>query len=108
MQTLATSALIVMTAATGQMAKFESRLPSAEYRSSALTGDIERCLIRVAAPPLVYRQPDRPNDASIIWGGVSVSAGNAVARVDLHSENGGTQVKAWGLEKEVFKCAPRG
>lgn len=107
MQTFIVSALAVMAAATGQVAKFESRPPSAEYVSATSIGDAERCLIRVAAPPLIYRQPDRPDDVSIVWGGVSVSAGNAVARIDLHRESSGTRVRVWGLDKQALDCAPK-
>lgn len=106
MQTLIMSALAVVAAATGQVGKFEGKPPSSEYLTAIQSGDVERCLIRFAAPPLVYRQPDRPDDVSIVWPGLSLSAGNAVARIDLHRESSGTRLKVWGLDKQARECAP--
>ncbi|WP_294191122.1 hypothetical protein [uncultured Sphingomonas sp.] len=99
--------LTLVAAGMGQVDKFETRSADLDYASASSLGDIERCLIRVAAPPQVYRQPDRPDDVTIVWAGVSVSAGNASARVDLRRNNGATQVPAWGLQKQVLSCAPK-
>lgn len=100
--------LALLLGSTGQVAKFDARKPEIEYDSVAPAGDVERCLISWAAPPVVYRQPDRPDDAMIVWSGVSLSAGNAAARVDLHrSAAGATHVRAWLPAKVVEACAPR-
>lgn len=99
--------ILLLIAAQGQVAKFDNRPPIAEYESSRTIGEIERCLIRSAAPPIVYRQPDRPADVSIVWPGVSLSAGNAAGRVDLQSlGEGRTMVRNWLSKPVVERCAP--
>lgn len=98
--------LLMIAAQAGQIAKFDDRAPSAEFVSAAKLEDVERCLIRALAPPQVYRQPDRPDEVTLVWPGVSISAGNAAARVDLSRVNGRTSVKAWLAPKVVKACAP--
>ena len=93
--------------AAGQVAKFDSRQPELDYTSSARLEDVERCLIRWAAPPMVYRQPDRPDEVSIVWAGVGLSAGTAAARVDLKKDAAGTHVRSWQLTSQVQECAPK-
>lgn len=91
----------------GQVAKFDDRRPIAEYETVARLEDVERCLIRAVSPPQVYRQPDRPDDVTIVWTGVSISAGNAAGRIDLSRRSGRTLVRSWMPEKMTLSCAPR-
>ena len=92
----------------GQVAKFDGRKPVAEYVTASQLEDVERCLIFSGSPPQVYRQPDRPDDVSLVWTAGGVSAGNAAARVDLHRlAAGSTRVKSWLSEGVVRACARR-
>lgn len=91
---------------TGQVAKFETRPPDGQYVSNAAIGDVERCLIRTGSPPQVYRQPDRPDDVTMVWTSAGVSAGNAAARVDLRKIAAGTLIRSWLSMKLVRACAP--
>jgi hypothetical protein len=104
--TLLLSGLALMAQADGQVGKFENRAPTASYVTVTQLEDVERCLIRFGFPPTVYRQPDRPDEATIVWIAGGVSAGNAAARVDLKRSDAGTIVKAWMSEKQVRSCAP--
>lgn len=90
---------------TGQVAKFDGRSPDAEYVSTTRLEDVERCLIRTGSPPQVYRQPDRPDEVTLVWTAGGVSSGNAAGRVDLKKVDGGTGVKAWLGHKQVKACA---
>lgn len=92
--------------ADGQVAKFDGRKPDAVFVSKAKMEDVERCLIRTGSPPQVYRQPDRTDDAMIVWMAGGVSAGNAAGRVDLQRVDVGTRVTSWLPEKLVKACAP--
>ncbi len=92
----------------GQVAKFDGRRPDAEYATAAKLEDVERCLIRVASPPQVYRQPDRPNEVTLVWTAGGVSASSAAGRVDLRRQSGAaTKVVSWLSAKLVEPCAPR-
>lgn len=92
-------------AAAGPISKFDER-SALEYRSAASVDTIERCLIDLPAmtAPFVYKQADRPGQATIIWTG---PYGQAGVRVDLRQDSAGTKVKAWALAKQVEQCAPR-
>ncbi len=91
----------------GQVAKFNGRSPQAAYVTAAKLEDVERCLIGVGSPPQIYRQPDRPDDVTIVWTASGVAAGSAAARVDLKRDAAGTRVTSWFSEKMVGPCAPR-
>jgi hypothetical protein len=92
----------------GQVAKFDSRKPTAEYIAAAKLEDVERCLIRSGSPPQVYRQPDRVDDVSLVWTAGGVSSGNAAARVDLHRVAAeSTKVTSWLSDSVVGPCARR-
>ncbi|MBB4154184.1 hypothetical protein GGQ80_002094 [Sphingomonas jinjuensis] len=101
--------LLLTAAAGGQVDKFESRKPVADYVTSRKLEDVERCLIRFGSPPQVYRQPDLPDDAIIVWPASGIPVGNAAARVDLHRETAATtRIRSWFGAKVVTDCAPRG
>ena len=93
--------------------KIEKREPIFDRVSSVDIYDIERCFIRLdvgiyEAVPIVYSQPDRPNERMLVWPG----AGSGVyGRADLKVVETGTHAKLWLIEKrdnvEGFEaCAP--
>lgn len=88
----------------GPISKFEKGSPSASYLSNRKLEDIERCLTDVGYPsaPLVFRQPDRPDDVTLLWTTGSASVG----RVDLRRSGAATSVTVWMLVKVVKPCAP--
>lgn len=88
-----------------QIAKFESREPAFEVVTAKRLEDVERCMIRFGGPPIVYRQPDRPDFVTIVWVAASLSAGNAAGRVDLQRTGKGTSVRSWLGAKELRSCA---
>ena len=54
--------------------------------------DIERCLIMIEGPiPQVFRQPDRPDTAMIVW---AYDYGNKTNFVVLKSVNGATEYRS--------------
>jgi hypothetical protein len=68
--------------------------------------DLERCMIEVDAPimPIVYRQPDRPQRAMLVWdGGDGIGGVSAAAQLD-GLEN--TKVTFWGREKILRRIKP--
>lgn len=68
--------------------------------------DLERCMIEVDAPimPHVYRQPDRPQRAMLVWdGGGGVGGVSAAVQLD-GLEN--TRVAFWGREKILRRIKP--
>ncbi|WP_176497955.1 hypothetical protein [Sphingomonas sp. HMP6] len=95
--------MIVALQATGPIGKFEAKPPFGRYDTDSAMGDVERCLINIAhyGPPAVYRQPDRPDRATIIW---SSGSGTAVGRVDLARNGHGTTIVSWFDEKQVQVC----
>lgn len=107
---LALSTLAGMQAAVaeGPISKFNEKAPVADYRSGRKMEDIERCLIDMDGwlAPNVYRQPDKPNEVTLLWITGGLSAGKAAARVDLLREPGGTHVRSWMPAKQARACAP--
>jgi len=94
--------------AQGPISKFDEKPPVAEYRSANSLEDIERCLIDMEGwlAPNVYRQPDRPDQVTLLWIAGGMYAGKAAARVDLVRDGTGTQVKSWMPAKQARACAP--
>jgi len=88
----------------GPISKFDGRRPTATFTSASKLEDVERCLIDLdhLMIPVSYRQPDRPDRATIIWGN---GQGVTVWRVDLTRTNSGTLVKAWLDADRVKSCA---
>lgn len=95
------------TLAEGPFSKFDRKPPAAEYASPRKLEDIERCLIDMDGfiAPIVYRQPDRPDDVTLMWRGGSFAI--ALARIDLHRESGGTRIRSWLEARQVQDCAPQ-
>lgn len=103
---LAAAAAAPVTAA-GPVSKFDAKKPVAAYVSPSKLEDIERCLIEMdgLVPPIVYRQPDRPDEAMLLWRvGMSLSLG----RIDLKRAEAGTKITSWLDAKQVSACAPEG
>ncbi len=93
--------------AAGPLSKFEGKKPDAEIVSAKEIGDIERCLIDLSGVPApnVYRQPDRPDDVTILWLANGAFNGTALGRADLHRTPRGTQVKLWIKDNAARRCA---
>lgn len=92
----------------GPISKFDDRAPVADYVSPKALPDIERCLIDMAGwlAPNVYRQPDRPNQVTLLWIAGGTGAGLAAARIDLTQTADGTKVRSWMPAKQARECAP--
>jgi hypothetical protein len=90
-------------AAAGPISKFDDTAPKLEYETSRSIWDVERCLIDADAAPFIYRQPDRPNEETMIWTSPSGTAG---IRIDLRASPGGTHVRSWRSLGYVKRCAP--
>ncbi|WP_230770715.1 hypothetical protein [Sphingomonas sp. Leaf4] len=84
-----------------QIDKFDSRPPAFSATVDRKMEDVERCMIRYGYPPIVYRQPDRPDQVTIVW----TAAGNAAGRVDLSRDGSKTTVKSWLPVKAIRECA---
>ena len=87
------------------ISKFDSRTPDLEMASKRTLNDIERCLIDAEdwPAPNVYRQPDRPNEVTLIWPNQWPFT---YARVDLtRGPDGGTKVRSWKMAKQARNCA---
>lgn len=97
-------ALILLAAGDGPISKFAARTPDAIIASQRSIGDVERCLIDSDGrlPPIVYRQPDKPDDVTIIWTG---PYGLAQARADIHREGAGSKITSWTFAKAAKLCA---
>lgn len=68
--------------------------------------DLERCMIEVDAPimPIVYRQPDRPDRAILVWdGGDGIGGVSAAVQLDGLA---GSKVTFWGREKILRRIKP--
>lgn len=93
-------------AADGPISKFNGMKPVGEYISTATLTDIERCLIDMEGwrAPTVYRQPDRPGVATIIWPDPS---GLSAARIDLTAVPRGTRIKSWMPANQARACSPQ-
>jgi hypothetical protein len=97
----------LMLLADGPISKWDSRTPDLSFVTLASLFDVERCLIDMPKQlaPVVYRQPDRPDEVTIIY---PDQYGLSNGRVDLKKSNSGTQVTAWSMSNErVQFCAPR-
>jgi hypothetical protein len=105
---VATAFCVAGAAAQGPISKFGEKAPVAEYRSASRLEDIERCLIDMEGwlAPNVYRQPDRPDQVTLLWIAGGMYAGKAAARVDLVRDGAGTRVKSWMPAKQARACAP--
>ncbi|WP_271300631.1 hypothetical protein [Sphingomonas sp. CV7422] len=97
-------ALILLAGGDGPISKFSTRSPDAVVTSARAMGDVERCLIDADGrlPPNVYRQPDRPDEVTLLWLGPN---GLAQARADIHREQTGSKVTSWGVGKAARTCA---
>lgn len=86
------------------ISKFDSRTPDLEMTSPKTMNEIERCLIDVddRPAPNVYRQPDRPNEVTLIWPNQWPLT---YARVDLTKTSGGTEIRSWKMGKQARECA---
>jgi hypothetical protein len=91
--------------ANGPIGKFDDNPPDLNVRTAAGIYDVERCLINTTDPlgaPVVYAQPDRPGQATLLWG----AGGNTVRRIDLKSDGTGTRVTGWHVGKRAKDCTP--
>ena len=91
----------------GPISKFDDKAPEAELSSSKPLGDVERCLIDLSGIPApnVYRQPDRPDDVTLLWLANGSFNGTAIGRADLHRTPSGTRVRLWLKDKSAQACA---
>lgn len=97
-------ALILLAGGDGPISKFASRAPDAVIVTRRPSGDIERCLIDAEGrlPPLVYRQPDNPDEVTIVWTGPN---GLAQARIDIRRAGAGSKITSWSSAKAAKMCA---
>lgn len=89
-------------ATAGPISKFDND-NSVRLTSAKSAWDIERCLVDLGGSraPLIYRQPDRPNNVTIIW---TEASGHAVNRVDLTKTAAGTEIVTWKDPKQLSEC----
>ncbi|WP_426255812.1 hypothetical protein [Sphingomonas sp. DC2300-3] len=101
------AALLAAEAGAGPLSKFDAKAPEFEMTSTKQMGDIERCLIDLNGVPApnVYRQPDRPDDVTILWLANGAFNGTALGRADLRRTPSGTTVKLWLKDKSARLCA---
>ena len=88
----------------GPISKWDDRKPDFDYVSRANLYDVERCVVDVDGwpPPIVYRQPDRPDRITIIY----TEHGGTAGRLDLVVKDGLLQVRGWAAPKAIRTCAP--
>ncbi|ESZ88343.1 MAG: hypothetical protein Q27BB25_04530 [Blastomonas sp. CACIA14H2] len=89
----------------GPFSKYESRQLEHDYQSRANMYDVERCIIDVDGwpPPLVFRQPDKPDRVTIIW----TEDMGAGGRLDLIQRDAMLEVRGWSrVPKAITTCAP--
>jgi hypothetical protein len=93
--------------AAGPLSKFDGRQPEARLQSSKPIGDIERCLIDLSGVPApqVYRQPDRPDEVTILWIGTGPMNGPAIGKAELKKVGGVVNVTLWLKDKSARECA---
>jgi hypothetical protein len=93
-------------AGAGPISKFDNRPPVGEYETSRSVEEIERCLIDMDGwlAPNVYRQPDRPNEVTLLWISGGTPAGTAAARIDLRKTASGSHAKSWMPAKQALAC----
>lgn len=89
----------------GPISKWDDRKPDHDYASRVSLYDFERCILNTDGwpMPMVYRQPDRPDEALIMY---FDSTGNAGGRIDLRQADGVLRIKAWKGPKAITSCAP--
>lgn len=93
-------------ASAGALSKFDKKAPTQNYISAAKIFDIERCLLDIEGrlAPVAYKQPDRPDDVTLLWPGPNWST---AARVSLHRlSDDRTSVVAWLDWGSIRECAP--
>jgi hypothetical protein len=90
----------------GPISKWNDERPRIQVISKAPMFDIERCLIDLEGSPApqVYRQPDRPDEVTLLW----VVENTTVGRADLKRIAGGTEVKIWAKGNQMRACASTG
>lgn len=96
---------VPIAAIAGPFSKYETRQLEHDYQSRAKIFDVERCIIDVDGwpPPLVFRQPDRPDVVTIIW----TEDGGAGGRLDLIQRETMLQVRGWSrVPMAITNCAP--
>lgn len=101
---LFTVALIAAPVSAGPLSKFDAKPPSLVLSVAIALPDLERCLLDADTAPFVYRQPDRPDDVTLVW---TMGNGVALSRVDLHRAGQATEIWSWNLDKQAAKCARR-
>lgn len=89
----------------GPISKWDSKKPDFDYSSRVSLYDFERCILDADGwpMPMVYRQPDRPNEALIMY---FDTYGTAGGRIDLKQADGLLRIKAWKGPKAITSCAP--
>lgn len=99
-------ALPTLAFAAGPISKFDTKPPVGEYDTAQKLEDIERCLIDMDGwlAPNIYRQPDRPDDVTLVWISGGMPAGTAAARIDLKRTSSGTHVTSWMPAKQAAAC----
>jgi hypothetical protein len=97
------SSFLSSTAIAGPLSKFTETKLGFEAQSARAIFDIERCLIDWGkyGTPMVYRQPDRPDDVTLLY---NSGSGIVIGRIDLKRMQNGTIVRAWFERKEVEPC----
>lgn len=103
-------AVLSAPALAGPISKYDRRTPDADFVSPGNIFDIERCLTdmeNLGGTPLVYGQPDKPDERRLIWLNDEHSAS---VRIDLRRVENGTYVKSWQARSENQKgfdaCVP--
>jgi hypothetical protein len=88
----------------GPVSKFDGMKADFAATSAKDIFEVERCLIdlRDQRAPLVYRQPDRPSESTIIW---TILDGQAASRITLSKASGGTKITGWRTPKGARGCA---
>lgn len=102
-------ALVVMIAAQdGPISKFDRMTPNVRTTSDKSLSDIERCLMDVPGRhlPLVYRQPDRPDQAMLIW--LAAGESTAAGRIDLERVGSVTRITGWRIGDAHKLCFSTG
>jgi hypothetical protein len=103
---LAFTACLLLAASTvtaGPVSKWTDAKIAFEGHSKKQIFDIERCLLDWGRYgfPFIYRQPDRPDDAMLLF---SSGTGVATGRIDLKHVDAGTHVRSWFPRNEIEQC----
>lgn len=102
-------ALLPLQAVAGPISKFDDKKPDIETVSTVALFDLERCLTDMDGwpVPLIYRQPDRPDETNMIW--LHPSYGTALARAHLKKVESGVSVRIWNADGNQSKsCVATG